>query len=95
MVHSGVFVCALYKYIAWLIDWLKSLLVGAVAGSSVGVYVLYKLLDTLRRLPRISRYSVRPRYILVTGCDSGFGLELLQRLGSVLVATLSAWKHMK
>jgi len=54
-----------------------------VAGSTaVGVYVLYKLLDTLRRLPHISRYS--DRYILVTGwCDSGFGLALVQRLDSL------------
>jgi len=60
---------------------MKSLLVSVVAGSSVGVYVLYKLLDTLRRLPRISRYS--DRYILVTGSTSGFGLALVQRLDSL------------
>ena len=45
------------------------------------MYVLYKLLDTLRRLPHISRYS--DRYIIVTGCDSGFGLALVQRLDSL------------
>ena len=48
---------------------------------SVGLFVLYKLVDRLLRLPRINRYS--DRYILVTGCDSGFGFELAKRLDSL------------
>ena len=50
-------------------------------GSTVGVYVLYKLCDKLLRLPRIGRYS--DRYILVTGCGSGFGLDLVKRLDAL------------
>ena len=40
--------------------------------------VLYKLLDRLVRIPMIGGYN--NRYILVTGCDSGFGYLLARRL---------------
>jgi 11-cis-retinol dehydrogenase len=42
------------------------------------LFVIYKLLDYLLRLPTIGRYS--ERYILITGCDSGFGQALARRL---------------
>ena len=59
---------------------MNSTLVKVLAGSA-GLYVVYKLCDGLLRLPRIGRYS--DRYILVTGCGSGFGLELVKRLDSL------------
>ena len=40
--------------------------------------ILYKLLDRLIRIPYIGRYG--ERYIFVTGCDTGFGHELVKRL---------------
>jgi hypothetical protein len=40
--------------------------------------VVYKLLDYLLRLPTVGQYS--ERYILVTGCDSGFGQIFARRL---------------
>jgi NAD(P)-dependent dehydrogenase (short-subunit alcohol dehydrogenase family) len=45
---------------------------------SIALFVVYKALDYLLRLPTIGRYS--ERYILVTGCDSGFGEALARRL---------------
>ena len=39
---------------------------------------MYKVIDRLIRLPRIGRYE--DRYILVTGCDTGFGNLLAKRL---------------
>ena len=59
---------------------MKSTLVYALA-CSTGLYALYKLCDALLRLPRVGRYS--DRYILVTGCGSGFGLALVKRLDSL------------
>lgn len=47
----------------------------------VGVYVVYKLLDRIIRIPRVGNYP--DRYTLVTGCDSGFGHELVKRLDSL------------
>jgi len=41
-------------------------------------FVLYKVFDRLIRLFRIGRYG--ERYILVTGCDTGFGNLLAKRL---------------
>lgn len=41
-------------------------------------FVLYKVLDRLIRIPRVGRYA--DRYILVTGCDTGFGNLLAKRL---------------
>ena len=35
------------------------------------VYIAYRLLDRLVRMPRVGKYS--SRYIFITGCDSGFG----------------------
>lgn len=42
------------------------------------LFVVYKVIDRLIRLPRIGRYE--DRYILVTGCDTGFGNLLAKRL---------------
>lgn len=42
------------------------------------IFVTYKLLDHILRLPRVG--SNCDRYILITGCDSGFGHELAKRL---------------
>ena len=45
---------------------------------SLILLILYKLLDRLIRIPYIGRYD--ERYIFVTGCDTGFGHELVKRL---------------
>jgi NAD(P)-dependent dehydrogenase (short-subunit alcohol dehydrogenase family) len=42
------------------------------------LFVIYKLLDYVLRLPTVGQYS--ERYILVTGCDSGFGEAIARRL---------------
>ena len=47
----------------------------------LGVVVVYKLLDHIARLWRVDNYS--DRYVFVTGCDSGFGQALVQRLDSL------------
>lgn len=47
----------------------------------VVLVVVYKLLDHIVRWPRVDNYS--DRYILVTGCDSGFGHALVRRLDSL------------
>ena len=41
-------------------------------------YVIYRILDRLIRIPKVGRYN--ERYILVTGCDTGFGHEIAKRL---------------
>jgi len=43
--------------------------------------LLYKLVDRILSIPLVGNYS--DRYILVTGCDSGFGHELAKRLDSL------------
>jgi len=43
--------------------------------------LLYKLIDHILSIPRVDNYS--NRYILVTGCDSGFGQALAKRLDSL------------
>lgn len=45
---------------------------------AVLLYVAYKILDRLVRVPKIGALS--NRYILVTGCDTGFGYEIAKRL---------------
>ena len=45
------------------------------------IYILYKILDRLLRIPYVGKYE--ERYILVTGCDSGFGKELVKRLDRI------------
>lgn len=42
------------------------------------VYISYKLIDYLIRLPRV--LGRLHRYILITGCDTGFGHELAKDL---------------
>ena len=44
----------------------------------VALAVLYKILDLLIRIPRVGNYKYR--YILVTGCDTGFGNLIAKRL---------------
>ena len=44
---------------------------------SLLIILLYKLLDYLVRLPR--RRNFTQCYVLVTGCDSGFGFEAAKR----------------
>ncbi len=34
-------------------------------------YIVYKILDYVYRMPALS--NLHSRYILITGCDSGFG----------------------
>jgi len=47
--------------------------------SYVGLpLIIYKILDRLVRFPQIGNYS--DRYILITGCDSGFGNLIAKRL---------------
>ena len=41
-------------------------------------FILYKILDKLVRIPKLG--SLNERYILVTGCDTGFGHEISKRL---------------
>lgn len=47
-------------------------------GVLILLFILYKLFDWLIRLPKIGNYG--DRYILVTGCDTGFGHLLAKRL---------------
>src|SRR6218665_1469708 len=44
----------------------------------VAFAVLYKILDLLIRIPRVGNYKYR--YMLVSGCDSGFGNLITKRL---------------
>ena len=44
-------------------------------------YVVYRVLDRLVRIPRVGRFD--DRYILVTGCDTGFGYEIAKRLDAL------------
>ncbi|KAK2146689.1 hypothetical protein LSH36_589g02092 [Paralvinella palmiformis] len=47
-------------------------------GWLIAVYISYKLIDYLLRLPYVlGRFN---RYILITGCDTGFGHELAKDL---------------
>ena len=41
-------------------------------------FIAYKVLERLIRVPRVGSYS--DRYILVTGCDTGFGNLIAKRL---------------
>jgi retinol dehydrogenase-16 len=47
----------------------------------VGLFIIYKVLDRILRIPYIALY--RDRYVLITGCGSGFGLETTKRLDSM------------
>jgi 11-cis-retinol dehydrogenase len=47
-------------------------------GYFVFLIVTYKILDFLLRRPTVGEYA--DRYIVVTGCDSGFGQALARRL---------------
>ena len=44
----------------------------------IGCFVLYKIVDYLIRIPRVANDP--NRYILVTGCDTGFGNLIAKRL---------------
>lgn len=48
------------------------------AGILIPLFAVYKLFDRLIRWPTIGQYA--DRYILVTGCDSGFGYAIARRL---------------
>ena len=51
------------------------------------VLITYKVLDFVFRLPKIS--NLRSQYILVTGCDTGFGnaaAKLLDGMGCHVIA---------
>jgi hypothetical protein len=47
-------------------------------GALLGLLLLYKLLDRLIRWPSVGHFA--DRYILVTGCDTGFGHGIARRL---------------
>lgn len=49
-----------------------------VATYIVIFFIIYKILDYLIRIPRVGNYQ--DRYILVTGCDTGFGNSIAKRL---------------
>ena len=51
------------------------------AGLLLLLYVFYKVIDLLVRVPRIGRYG--DHYVLVTGCANGFGYAALKRLDSL------------
>ena len=44
----------------------------------VGAFIVYKILDRFVRMPKIGQLN--EKYILVTGCDTGFGHEISKRL---------------
>ena len=44
----------------------------------LAVFIVFKLVDWLIRIPNVGDYG--SRYILVTGCDTGFGHEIAKRL---------------
>ena len=44
----------------------------------VAIFVVYKILDRIVRVLRLG--GLDKRYILVTGCDTGFGHEIAKRL---------------
>ncbi len=45
------------------------------------LYLVYKCLDYIYRMPYLS--NLDSRYILVTGCDSGFGRAAAKKLDSL------------
>jgi len=47
-------------------------------GTLFLLFIIYKIIDRLLRLPTIGRNV--DRYVLITGCDMGFGHELTKRL---------------
>ena len=49
-----------------------------LVGTRLAVYIVYKLIDRLLRLPTVGQYS--DRYIVITGCDTGFGQAAARRL---------------
>ena len=48
----------------------------------IGVIFIYKLLDYLIRIPKTTAPTGQRDYILITGCDSGFGNLFAKRLDS-------------
>src|SRR6218665_1391834 len=44
----------------------------------VTIFIVYKILDHIVRIPHVGNYKYR--YILVTGCDTGFGNLIAKRL---------------
>ena len=50
-------------------------------GAAFSLYIIYKLLDRLLRLPRVGGYT--QRYVLVTGAGTGFGYEAVRRLDAL------------
>ncbi len=49
--------------------------------SLLFLYLTYKILDFLFRLPSVG--NLDSRYILVTGCDSGFGNAVARQLDAM------------
>ena len=54
---------------------------GSLCISAAVLYVVYRIVDRLVRIPSVGRHS--DRYILVTGCDSGFGQGIARRLDAI------------
>jgi len=51
-----------------------------LGGVVILLWIFYKLFDRLLRLPTVGRPA--DRYVLITGCDTGFGHDLARRLDS-------------
>ncbi len=47
----------------------------------IGICIIYKILDYLCRIPRYKDYE--QKYVLITGCDTGFGFEAAKKLDSL------------
>ena len=45
------------------------------------IYIVYKLIQKLLQIPQIG--NLNSRYILVTGCDTGFGNAIAKRLDTL------------
>ena len=51
---------------------------------------VYWIVDWIIRIPSLSKESIRKKYVLITGCDSGFGREgavMLDKIGLNVFAT--------
>jgi NAD(P)-dependent dehydrogenase (short-subunit alcohol dehydrogenase family) len=51
--------------------------------SLFAVVLLYKLVDRILRIPKLPYDKNSQRFVLITGCDSGFGFESARRLDAV------------
>ena len=71
------------------IDISQKVLMDAFTGLACLIifYVCYKVFDYLLRLPHLS--SLDSRYVMITGCDSGFGQASAKHLDSLGVNVIA------